>query len=397
MGKGEGGMGCRTALVYGDQYHEYRFNDEHPFNPLRLRLAMDLIADCGLLDAEGQLLPPRQATEAELVLGHSPEYVAAVRAASAGALPAAEAVRFGLGTEDVPIFPQMHEAAATLVGGSLAAAEAVMTGRFDHAFNIGGGLHHAMRSRAAGFCVYDDAAIVCRWLVEHHGARVLYIDNDAHHGDGVQELFYDTPEVLTLSFHETGRYLFPGTGAVHERGRGAGRGYAINVPLDAFTDDASWLAGYERIVPAVVRAFRPDVIVLQNGCDGHFLDPLTHLHATTRTFERALALTHNLAHESCDGRLIALGGGGYDIWCVVPRAWTLVWAGLSGQQVPDAVPQAWLDRWQPHAPYDLPGLMRDAPDACPPIPRVREVAANNAITFEQVMTTSLPLIGARER
>ncbi len=388
-------MGQGAALVYGERYHEYQFNDEHPFNPLRLRLAIDLIEDCGLLDRDRQLLAPRGATDAELLIAHSAEYVAAVRAAGEGTLPAAEAARFGFGTEDVPIFPQMHEAAATLVGGSLVAAEAVMSGRFDHTFNIGGGLHHAMRSRAAGFCVYDDAAIVCRWLLDHYGVRVLYIDNDAHHGDGMQELFYETPEVLTVSLHETGRYLFPGTGAVHERGRGAGHGYAINLPLDAFTDDDSWLAGYEELIPAIVRAYRPDVIVLQNGCDGHFLDPLTHLHATTRTFERVAALTHQLAHDYCDGRLIALGGGGYDIWCVVPRAWTLVWATLSGQQVPDQVPEAWLTRWQPQAPCPLPRRMRDAPDACPPIPRSREVAANNAATFARVRDTSLPLLRPR--
>jgi acetoin utilization protein AcuC len=387
-------MDCRTALIYGQGYHEYNFNDEHPFNALRLRLAVELIEDCGLLDADHRLLPPRRATEAELATVHSPAYIAAVRAAGRGELSPGDAARFGLGTEDVPIFPGMHEAAALLVGGSLVAAEAVMEGAFDHAFNIGGGLHHAMRSLASGFCVYNDAAIVCRRLVERHGARVLYIDNDAH-GDGVQEIFYDSAEVLTLSFHETGRYLFPGTGATHERGRGAGYGYAVNVPLDAFTDDASWLEGFEMIVPAVARAYRPDVIVMENGCDGHFLDPLTHLHATTRTMERATALVHDLAHELCGGRLIALGGGGYEIWRVVPRAWTLVWAALSGLAVPDEVPQSWLDRWQPATDAHLPHRMRDAPDACPPIPRVREVTANNTATYRRVMETSLPLIAGR--
>lgn len=388
-------MGHEAALIYGEQYFQYQFNDEHPFNPLRLRLAVELIEACGLLDRETQLLAPRAATDAELLTVHSEPYIAAVRAAGVGALTASEAARFGLGTEDVPIFPQMHEAAATLVGGSLVAAEAVMSGRFAHTFNIGGGLHHAMRGLAAGFCVYNDAAIVCRWLVDQYDARVLYIDNDAHHGDGVQELFYDTPDVLTVSLHETGRYLFPGTGETHERGRGAGYGYAINLPLDAFTDDESWLSGYEELIPAIVRAYRPDVIVLQNGCDGHFLDPLTHLHATTRTFERVIALTHQLAHDYCAGRLIALGGGGYDIWCVVPRAWAIVWATVSGRQLPDAVPEGWLARWQPQAPCPLPRQMRDAPDACPPIPRVREVAANNAAAYARVRDASLPLLRAR--
>lgn len=388
-------MGCRTALIYGPRYHDYRFNDEHPFDPLRLRLTVELIEACGLFDAEHRLLPPRPATDAELATIHSPAYIAAVQTAGRGTLPPSTAADFGLGTDDVPIFPGMHQAAALLVGGSLLATELVMRGEVAHAFNLGGGLHHAMRARAAGFCVYNDIAVACRHLVDQHGARVLYIDNDAHHGDGVQELFYDTADVLTVSFHETGRYLFPGTGATHERGRGAGYGYAVNVPLDAFTDDASWLHAFEAIIPALTRAYRPDVIVLQNGCDGHFLDPQTHLHATTRTPERVATLVHNLAHECCDGRLIALGGGGYDIWRVVPRAWTLVWAALGEQAVPEAVPPTWLADWQPVAGTPLPRRMRDAPDACPPIPRVREVAANNAATVERVLTGSLPLITPR--
>lgn len=390
-------MGDRTALIYSEQYHEYQFNDDHPFNPLRLRLTTELIAACGLLDGrDHRLVAPRMATDAELRSVHSPVFVAAVQAASRGELGAADAARFGLGTEDVPIFPGMHEAAALLVGGSLLAAELVMAGEVEHAFNIGGGLHHADRGRAAGFCVYNDIAVVCRWLIERHGARVLYIDNDAHHGDGVQELFYDTPDVLTVSFHETGRYLFPGTGAIDERGRGEGYGYAVNLPLDAFTDDASWLAGFEAIVPTIARAYRPDVIVLQNGCDGHCYDPLTHLCATTRTMERAATLVHDLAHELCDGRLIALGGGGYDIWRVVPRAWTLVWAALGGQAVPDAVPQAWLDRWQPQAPVPLPTRLRDDPADFPPIPRVAEVTENNARLYARLLAASLPLIGSRQ-
>lgn len=385
-------MPHRTALIYGDPYHQSQFSEGHPFNPLRLRLAIDLIEACGLLDPDHRLLPPRRATDAELLTVHSPAYVAAVQAASRGELSAADAARFGLGTDDVPIFPAMHDAAAMLVGGSLVAAELVMNGEADHAFNIGGGLHHAFRSLAAGFCVYNDIAVVCRWLVDQHHARVLYIDNDAHHGDGVQELFYDSPDVLTVSFHETGRYLFPGTGATHERGRGAGYGHSVNIPLDAFTDDASWIAGLEAILPPIARAFRPDVIVMQNGCDGHCLDPLTHLHATTRTVERAIELVHTLAHEHCNGRLIALGGGGYDIWCVVPRAWTLVWATLGGQTVPDDVPQSWLDRWQPQSPVHLPRHLRDNPADYPPIPRVAEVTENNARTYDRVLTSSLPLL-----
>lgn len=385
-------MGCRTALVYTPDYLRYRFGEDHPFDPLRLRLAVDLIDACGLLDETHVVVPPRAATDAELTTIHSPRFVQAVRDAGAGALDAATALGYGLGTEDVPVFPGMHDAAALVVGGSLLAAELVMAGQVDHAFNIAGGLHHAGFDRASGFCVYNDIAVVCRWLVERHGARVLYIDNDAHHGDGVQDLFYDTPDVLTVSFHETGRYLFPGTGATHERGRGVGYGFAINVPLDAYTDDDSWLEGFESLVPAIARLYRPDVIVLQNGCDGHCLDPLTHLHVSTRTLERVVTLVHDLAHRFCGGRLIALGGGGYDIWRVTPRAWTLVWAALGGQAVPESVPATWRDRWAARSPVELPGAMRDAPGYCRAIPRAREIAATNAATYEAIRAVSLPLL-----
>ena len=385
-------VGKRTALIYGPGYGDYHFNEDHPFNPLRLRLCVELIEACGLITAEHALVGPRQATRAELALAHSPAFLDAVEAAGEGRLDAETAARFGLGSEDVPIFPGMAQAGALVVGGSLLAAELVMEGRVTHAFNIGGGLHHAGRSLASGFCVYNDITVICRWLIERYGARVLYIDNDAHHGDGVEEAFYDTDQVLTVSFHETGRYLFPGTGTVQERGRGPGYGYSVNVPLDAFTDDASWLEGFEELVPAIARAYRPDVIVMQNGCDGHYLDPLTHLHATTRTVERAAQLVHQLAHELCDGRLIALGGGGYDIWRVTPRAWALVWAELSGQRAPEEVPESWLARWSERSPVPLPRRMRDPADACAPIPRQPEVAANNAYTYERVRQVGLPLV-----
>lgn len=389
-------MGSTTALIYGPAYDQYRFGDDHPFDPLRLRLTVDLIEACGLLDVSHHLVPPRYASVADLETVHSRAFTDALRAAGDGCLAPEEAARFGLGTEDVPIFPGMLRAARLIAGGSLRAVELVMNGAVDHVFSIGGGLHHAGRSLAAGFCIVNDIAIACERLVQKYGARVLYIDNDAHHGDGVQDIFYDRPEVLTVSFHETGRYLFPGGGATNERGRGRGYGYAVNVPLDAFTDDDSWLTGFERLIPDIARRFRPDVIVLQNGCDGHAWDPLTHLHATTRTFERVTALVHELAHELCEGRLIVLGGGGYDIWRVTPRAWTLAWAALSDLEVPVEVPEQWRQRWQARSPVPLPARMRDDEAQFPAVARQSEVTANNAQTFRSVHERSIPLIEAAE-
>jgi acetoin utilization protein AcuC len=279
-----------------------------------------------------------------------------------------------------------------VVGGSIRAAELVMGGEVTRAFNLAGGLHHAHRDRASGFCVYSDLAAAIAWIRDTHGARVLYVDYDAHHGDGVQGIFYDDPAVLTLSLHESGRYLFPGTGFVDELGEGEGYGYSLNLPLDPFTEDDSWIGLYAKLLPEVAEAFRPDVIVLQNGCDAHLLDPLTHLRCTTRMFEETLRVTLEVADTYCHGRIIATGGGGYAIWQVVPRAWTLVWAALSGQRVENALPREWIERWQGLAPEMLPDRLRDAADAHPPAPRQREIEAVNRATLESLRRTALPLL-----
>jgi acetoin utilization protein AcuC len=207
----------------------------------------------------------------------------------------------------------------------------------------------------------------------------------------VEALFEDRADVLTISFHETGRYLYPGTGMVDEVGRGCGYGYAINVPLEPFTDDDSWLALFEAIVPAAARGFQPDIILVQSGCDGHHLDPLTHLSATTGFIETAARQVHALAHELCAGRLVVMGGGGYDIWRVVPRAWTLLWAVLSDQTTPALVPAAWRERWAPESPVPLPTRMRDDPADYPPVARQAIITADNAATLHRLRENLLLL------
>jgi acetoin utilization protein AcuC len=268
-----------------------------------------------------------------------------------------------------------------------------MSGEVDHALCISGGLHHAQRSQASGFCVYNDAAVaISRLKEEHPGIRVAYLDTDAHHGDGVQWMFYEDSQVLTISMHESGRYLFPGTGGVEEWGRGAGAGYSVNVPLQPFTDDSSWIRCFEDAVPEVLRAFAPDLIVSQNGCDGHRLDPLTHLSATTRLYEYIPARVHELAHELCGGRWVAIGGGGYDIWRVVPRAWTALWATVSHQELPGEVPPEWISRRRADSPVELPLLMRDDPANYPSLERAPEISDHNNRTVEELLGKVLPLI-----
>jgi acetoin utilization protein AcuC len=235
--------------------------------------------------------------------------------------------RAGYASADNPISDELHEGTALVVGATLVAAASVASGAALHAFSPSGGLHHAHRDRASGFCTYNDAAIACEWL-KRQGHRVAYVDVDVHHGDGVEDIFQGDPDVLTISLHESGHWLFPGTGFPQDSGIGRGRGFAANVPFVPFTWDEPWLMAFEKVVPALLRRFQPTVLVTQDGCDTHHLDPLAHLAATTRIWPRVGAVFHQLAHELCDGRWLALGGGGYAIYEVVPRAWTLLFAEM---------------------------------------------------------------------
>ena len=374
-----------ASFIYSDELLTYKFSDEHPFNQKRLQLTVDLLEKHGSLIPEDIILP-RMATDEELCLIHDPEYVSAVKLAGQGKLPEERAANFGLGTEDTPIFRNMHEASALLVGGTLTAVDEVMEGRSRHALNLGGGLHHGFRGKASGFCIYNDSSVAIKYIQKKYGARVLYIDTDAHHGDGVQWSFYDDPDVCTVSIHETGRYLFPGTGSINERGQGAGYGYSFNIPVDAFTEDESWLEAYTAAVTEITDYFRPDVILTQNGADAHYYDPLTHLSATMKIFKEIPRLAHKLAHEYCSGRWIAVGGGGYDIWRVVPRAWSMIWLEMTGRAgSPAPIPRDWADRWQPESPVKLPLDWDDPEGIYAPIPRKPEITEKNAQTLEKLL------------
>ncbi|HZA60769.1 MAG TPA: acetoin utilization protein AcuC [Actinomycetota bacterium] len=335
-------MSDRVVLVYSPDVVAYDHGPHHPLKPVRVLLTRELIAAYGLLDApQVEETPVREATDQELQLVHTEAYVDAVRRAGAG--EPGDWWRFGFGPGDNPIFPHMHEASSRVAGASIVAAEAVLRGPAEHAFSPAGGLHHAMPERASGFCVYDDPAIAIAWLLREGVDRIAYVDVDVHHGDGPQAIFYEDPRVLTISLHESGRYLFPGTGFTDERGAGEAEGTKVNVPLPPTTGDEAWLSAFREVVPPLVRRFGPDVLVTQLGCDTHFTDPLAHLGLSTRAYAESARTLHDLAHDVCDGRWVAMGGGGYQWARVVPRAWTVYFAELSGQRVPDEVPASWLD------------------------------------------------------
>lgn len=355
-------MNESTYRYYHSQdFALYDFGPDHAFKPIRQELTADLALRASLLRPD-EVTPPREAEDWEIALFHTPAFIEAVKAADTRPVPMTE---YGLGTPDNPLFPSMHRASALRVGATLDAVRAVALGHVEHAANFAGGLHHAVHSRASGFCIYNDIGVAIRWLRRELDCKVAYVDFDAHHGDGVQWGFYDDPDVLTLSIHESGRYLFPGTGHIDEIGEGAARGTSVNIPLLPETRGENWLECLERVLPDVLEAFKPDIIITQHGCDTHRLDPLAHLSVSVDAVHRATQMVHRLAHDLCGGRWVALGGGGYAVWQVVPRAWALVWAALSDRPAPERIPEAWLAAWSGQSPVPLPQYWFDVTDELP--------------------------------
>lgn len=333
-------MSDAVAVVWDEALAAYDFGPGHPLAPIRVQLAMRLARDFGVIDAVDVISSVSPAPMEAILSVHGREYVQAVQRASED--PSVVDIARGIGTPDDPAFAGMHHASALVAGATLAAAEAVQSGRAQHAINIAGGLHHAMPDAASGFCIYNDIGIAISWLLEQGVDRIAYIDVDVHHGDGVQAMFYDDPRVLTISIHESPASLFPGTGYPSEIGSHGAPGSAVNIALPAGTGDQGWLRAFHAVVPQVLEAFGPSVIVSQHGCDSHRDDPLAHLELTIDGQRMSYEAIHRWAHRYCEGRWIAVGGGGYEWVDVVPRAWTHLLAEAAGvpidprAHVPDA-------------------------------------------------------------
>ncbi|MGH3277314.1 MAG: acetoin utilization protein AcuC [Streptosporangiaceae bacterium] len=360
-------MPCTVHLAWDERLAGYDFGPGHPLAPVRVELTMELTRAFGVLDRPGVTVQAAElATDAELELIHDRRYIAAVRAAGEPD-SSPDAWRFGLGSGDNPVFPGMHEASALVAGATLAAARAMWSGAAQHGAGIAGGLHHAMAARASGFCVYNDPAIAIAWLLEQGAERIAYVDIDVHHGDGVQAAFYDDPRVLTISLHETPELLFPGTGRPSETGGPAALGSAVNVALPGGTGDAGWLRAFHAIVPPLLRAFAPQVLVSQHGCDTHRLDPLAHLALTVDGQRAAHAAIHALAHESAGGRWLLMGGGGYELVQVVPLTWTHLLSEAAGEPVDpaSATPPGWRAYVTRRTGRPAPKYMTETGQACP--------------------------------
>lgn len=381
--------GAGPLVVFGEIIRGYDFGPGHPLTPRRFGPGIDLMRQVG---AERFIEPP-VATGEQLQRLHDRAYVTQVRSFSEHP---DQPSTMGIGPGDCPAFYGMHDASAAIAGGSVEAVRRILAGDADHAFNPGGGLHHAMASRASGFCIYNDVALGVA-AARDAGHRVLYVDLDVHHGDGMQALFWSDPDVLTFSIHETGNSLFPGTGFLDETGGPGAEGTAVNVPLEPYSGDPSWWPIVESTVPALADAFRPTFLVTQHGCDSHAWDPLAHLRVTTASYARAVKLLDEIAHRHCEGRWLATGGGGYDAYRVVPRSWSLVWLAQSHREVPEQIPAPWRDAWAAEGErYDQsppPETFIDPGDVARPEPA--DVTARNLATGRRSLEQSLALLKAR--
>jgi acetoin utilization protein AcuC len=342
-------MSGPACVVFDPTLTDYDFGPAHPMAPIRVDLTMRLARELGVVGDALGTVPAPIASDELLATIHRDSYIEAVKAA--GRDPFAVDGAHGLGTEDNPSFEGMHQASAHIVGASVEAARRVWSGEVLHAANIAGGLHHAMPARASGFCIYNDVAVAIGWLLDHGAQRVAYVDVDVHHGDGVERVFYDDPRVLTVSLHETGQMLFPGTGFPKDTGGPDAAGSAVNVALPPGTSDAGWLRAFHAVVPPLLREFKPDVLVSQQGCDSHIEDPLAHLMLTVDGQRASYLALHELAHELCDGRWVVTGGGGYALVDVVPRAWTHLLAIVGGKPLDPSTPTP--GGWREHVQTSL--------------------------------------------
>jgi len=343
-------LGGGTAFLYHDDFLKYQFGPSHPFQPIRERMTLDTVNELGVLDGErNRVVVPRAVDRDALQLVHLSWYVDQVREMSAqGGL---------LDSGDTPASPGLYEGALRAVGATVDAARGIVEGEYQHAFNPAGGLHHAHPGRAAGFCVFHDMAVAVRVLQREHGlSRIAIVDVDGHHGDGTQDIFYDE-DVLTISLHRYGRGFFPGTGEADEIGELEGRGYNINIPLPGGVDDNLYLRAYRSIVVPALRAYQPELIIHQFGVDGHYQDPLVGLGLSTRGYAAIAGLTHDLAHELCDGRYLVVGGGGYDL-DATRRAWSIVYCALVETVDGEAVERL-HDRNAPLADHETAGAVMD--------------------------------------
>ncbi len=371
-----------SSVIYHPAYRKYSFGDEHPFSPVRGDIMLDLLRALG---HDVRTVAPEPATREEILSVHEDYYVRRVEELSAGQ-DVQDREDYGLGTPDNPAFPGMDEAARWLVGGTLLGARLICEKGEKRVLQLGGGLHHARRNFASGFCIYNDLAVAINYLTRQ-GLWVAYLDIDVHHADGVQQILYEDKRVMTISFHESGRYLFPGTGEIHELGSGLGRGLKLNLPLEPFTEGDSYLEAFEQIVPAALSQFKPGVLVVQTGADAHYDDPLADLMLSTRDYEKIFKRILEFADTFTAGRVLFTLGGGYSLRAT-PRIWTLLYLMIHGLPMPQDVPAAWRDKWNRVIEYKLPRTFHDPNPGYPPVANREEIAHRNRQVAQRLLESA---------
>ncbi len=351
----------KTGIIWSDQYTEYNLGEGHPMNPKRLLIPYGLLESMNLFQLpEIQLFTPQPASDSDILLFHSPKYLQAMKTlskAGGGARP-----RLGLGTGDCPVFPEMHDSSRLVVGGSLEGVKRIQNGDVQQAFVLLGGLHHAFAERAAGFCYYNDVVIIIKYLQQQYGfERILYIDTDVHHGDGVLGAFYEDKSVLGISLHESGEHLFPGTGHHDEIGLKNGIGYTINVPFFPGTWNDLYIMTFENLIPCIWKEYDPEFVIWQCGADGHYLDFLGHLALTTELYSYLGKRIVELSQQgSTQGKLLLLGGGGYNPDSVA-RVWLATLAGITGIELPKESPPEWIEYCKQKYNFDVSPRLIDPP------------------------------------
>lgn len=371
-------------IIYNPNYGKYFLGKEHPFDPRRAEMTIDLLDELGVLKKP---LVPEPVSPEDLARVHDKDYIDAVEKASCGKeITGLE--KFGLGTTDNPIVKGMAEGARYHAGGTVLGARLLIEDKAKRVLQFGGGFHHARRSSAEGFCIYNDLALAIDELTSA-GLHVVYLDIDVHHGDGVQEIFYSNDKVMTISIHESGEYLFPGTGWLHELGRGMGRSLKLNLPVEPFTEGESYLEVMEGVLDRAIKWYKPDVLIVQAGADAHFSDPLADLMLTVRDYERIFRRILDFTDRFCGGKVMFTLGGGYSLSAVF-RIWTVLYYVLFNLDIPLFFPENWRMRWKEITGKELPGFLYDPDPAYEKISRKSEITRSNRELVRRLLDAVSP-------
>ncbi len=371
-------------VIYSPKYSLYNLGKEHPFSPLRAEMTLDLLKALGHTPT---IIEPEAVSPEELLTVHNEDYVRKVEAVSKGET-VEDIENYGFGTLDNPIVKGMAEGARTIAGGTLLGAKLLLSGKEKKVLQMGGGFHHAHPNLAAGFCIYNDLALAIKEMTSK-GWHVAYLDLDVHHGDGVQEIFYSDGSVMTISLHESGEFLFPGTGWLYEKGQGMGRSLKLNLPLEPFTEGDSYLEVIENTVVPALRWFRPDALVVQAGADPHYSDPLADLLLTTQDFQKIYERVFQIADEFAKGNLLITLGGGYSI-TATSRIWALLFLLFHGLPVTNKLPETWRLKWEKILNKEMPEYLHDPPQPFDPIPRKEKIVAHNRDLVRRLLDSVSP-------